>query len=120
MKEPKDIKNWFWNIDPTYRTILIYAVAILIMASLLAVIPPPPSISNRTSISSPIKLPIPKLENPSLKGFLVKNKEKPITLEDYMCQYMYSYNFTNITWGNTTCFKWENGDYDCVCITPLG
>ena len=43
-------------------------------------------------------------------------EEEGLTLDSFLCTYLYMWNYTNITYKNITCYK-EKGDWgDCLCI----
>jgi hypothetical protein len=60
-------------------------------------------------------------KNLSLKvpsfGELLKPKVTKPSIEDILCSYLITWNQSNITFGNITCFKDLYG-YKCVCIMP--
>lgn len=122
-------KAWFMGLPSTWRALLTYIIAMIVMITLLFAIPSPGAIGKEYKIPSYEEV-MAKWKTVSYDelmkkwhAFGVKIKEEteyPITVENLMCSYIYQYNMTNSTWGGTTCFKWEDSEtYDCMCITPV-
>lgn len=92
--------------DPTYSIfawIAMCLVGLIIIWAVLASFGP--------ITTKPLKV-------PSFGELLARNKTQPKpqpTLADILCSYMFKYNITNMTFGNTTCYK----DTYCVCIEPI-
>lgn len=132
------IKKWVFSLPPTWKYVLIYALAIMGMLIALAIIPTPPHVglaNKTTTTQTPSdrlgipKVTIPHIELPKIEitpeyvGIKrVKPIEYPISVEEIMCNYIYRYNQTNITWSKTTCYRWEDTvkdlNHECLCITP--
>ncbi|MHA1470394.1 MAG: hypothetical protein ACTSSP_07515 [Candidatus Asgardarchaeia archaeon] len=125
---PEKLRNWFMGLSPIWKTLVIYLIAIIAMVTLLIIIPSPKGVItvNKTKIPS-YKLPIVELPSPEevfkiWSEFGVKKVKKieyPITLEEMMCTYIYQYDLNTTSWGNTTCYRWQELGYDCLCITPV-
>ena len=68
------------------------------------------------------KLEIPKLNTtiyiPKLNMTITLVKKTPAPeyneIDVFMCSYLYAYNITNVTLGNTTWTKYPFGNFDCV------
>ena len=128
------ITKLFNKLPPVLKVISIYAIAILGMLFMLWIIPNPEitptnETTTTTTIESNVILPhveLPHIEMPEIEitsdyvGIKrVKSTQYPITAEQIMCNYIYGYNLTNITWSGMTCFRWENKINECMCISPL-
>lgn len=120
MRKKFDLRQKFDSLmkDPTYSIFIYLAmclIGLLIIYALLASFPAPkvkvPGFGNLTA-SKNLTLKVPSF------GELLKPKEKPkLTITDILCSYLITWNQSNITFGNITCFKDLYG-YKCVCIMP--
>jgi len=128
----ENAKIWYSNRPPIQKNIIrITVLALVIIALVIAVDVPvgadrerlPSMFDKNSSLPSVFEQEI-SSGLPHLLTY-IKRDEHPITLESILCNYIYKYNQTNMTWGQTTCIKVDyynitDTEYDCVCYTPMG
>lgn len=118
----KNLTVWYAKLG-TWGKILIALLAIIIMGIFTIIMIPtlkiektgglPSLLGQKSSLPSLIK----DMELPSL---LTKVKAKPvISVDSFICSVIYQYNLTNSTLGRTTCHRYAEFDYDCICFTPI-
>jgi len=124
MSDPfKNLTAWYMALG-TWGRILIAFLIIAIMGVFIIIMLPTLKVEKVGGLPSLLDEKSPGLPSliknpPRLPSLLTHVKKTEPTIEGILCKMVYDHDMMNITLGSTTCYKWQELGYDCVCLTPL-